>query len=39
MITILPAPMWFVFLDLIICYIPMSLIGWRINKIYITKDL
>ena len=32
MVTILPAPMWFVFLDLIVCYIPMSLIGWRISK-------
>ena len=33
MVTILPAPMWFVFLDLIVCYIPMSLIGWRISNI------
>ena len=32
MVTILPVPMWFVFLDLIVCYIPMSLIGWRISK-------
>ena len=32
MVTILPAPMWFVFLDIIVCYIPMSLIGWRISK-------
>ena len=32
MAIILPAPMWFVFLDLIVCYIPMSLIGWRISK-------
>ena len=32
MVTILPAPMWFILLDLIICYIPMSLIGWRISK-------
>ena len=33
MAIILPAPMWFVFLDLIVCYIPMSLIGWRISNI------
>ena len=32
MVTILPAPMWFVFLDLIVCYVPISLIGWRISK-------
>ena len=32
MVTILPAPMWVIFLDLIVCYIPMSLIGWRISK-------
>ena len=32
MVKILPAPMWFVFLDLIVCYVPMSLIGWRISK-------
>ena len=31
MVRVLPAPTWFVILDLIICYIPMSLLGWRIS--------
>jgi len=32
MVTILPAPVWFICLDLIICYIPMCLLGWSLNK-------
>ena len=32
MVTILPAPIWFICLDLIICYIPMCLLGWSLNK-------
>ena len=32
MITILPAPMWFVLLDVILGYIPMALLGWKISK-------
>ena len=33
MITILPAPMWFVLLDVILGYIPMALLGWKLaNK-------
>ena len=32
MITILPAPMWFVLLDVILGYIPMTLLGWKISK-------
>ena len=32
MVTILPAPTWFVLLDIILCYIPMALIGWKISK-------
>ena len=32
MVTILPAPIWFVSLDLILCYIPMALLGWKINN-------
>ena len=32
MATILPAPIWFICLDLIICYIPMCLLGWSLNK-------
>ena len=32
MATILPAPIWFVSLDLILCYIPMALLGWKISK-------
>ena len=30
MITILPAPMWFVLLDVILGYIPMALLGWKL---------
>jgi len=30
--TILPAPAWFMFLDLVLCYIPMALFGWKISK-------
>ena len=32
MITILPAPTWFISLDLILCYIPMALLGWKISN-------
>ena len=32
MVTILPAPTWFISLDIILCYIPMSLFGWEISK-------
>tara|TARA_Y100001960_G_C14572053_1_gene776344 strand:+ start:306 stop:689 length:384 start_codon:yes stop_codon:yes gene_type:complete len=32
MVTILPAPTWFVLLDIILSYIPMSLLAWKINK-------
>ena len=33
MITILPAPMWFVLLDVVLGYIPMALLGWKLaNK-------
>ena len=32
LITILPAPMWFVLLDVILGYIPMALLGWKISK-------
>ena len=32
MSTILPAPMWFVLLDVILGYIPMALLGWKISK-------
>ena len=32
MVTILPAPMWFVILDISVCYIPMALLGCKINK-------
>tara|TARA_B000000565_G_C23749011_1_gene363926 strand:+ start:148 stop:534 length:387 start_codon:yes stop_codon:yes gene_type:complete len=30
MITILPAPMWFVLLDVVLGYIPMALLGWKL---------
>ena len=32
MVTILPAPTWFISLDIILCYIPMALLGWKISK-------
>ena len=32
MVTILPAPTWFVLLDIILGYIPMALLGWKISK-------
>ena len=32
MIIILPAPIWFISLDIILCYIPMALFGWKISK-------
>ena len=32
MVTILPAPIWFISLDLILCYIPMALLDCKINK-------
>ena len=32
MVMILPAPVWFICLDLIVCYIPMALLGWSFFK-------
>ena len=32
MAIILPAPIWFICLDLIACYIPMALLGWSLTK-------
>ena len=32
MVTILPAPTWFVLLDILLGYIPMALLGWKISK-------
>tara|TARA_B100001758_G_C17810643_1_gene304323 strand:+ start:129 stop:449 length:321 start_codon:yes stop_codon:yes gene_type:complete len=32
MATILPAPRWFLFLDLIFAYIPMAFLAWKISK-------
>ena len=32
MVMILPAPTWFICLDLIVSYIPMALLGWGFNK-------
>ena len=35
MVFILPAPIWFVIVDLFLAYIPMSWLGWKIsNKKY-----
>ena len=32
MVFILPAPVWFIILDLVIAYIPMSWLGWKMNN-------
>ena len=32
MVKILPAPMWFICVDLFLCYIPMSFLGWKISS-------
>ena len=32
MVFMLPAPIWFVVLDLAVAYIPMGWLGWRITK-------
>jgi len=32
MVKILPAPMWFICMDLFLSYIPMSLLGWKISS-------
>jgi len=36
MVFILPAPVWFVVVDLVLAYIPMGWLGWKINNL-ITK--
>ena len=33
MATILPAPIWFLILDITLCYIPMALLGWKLAYI------
>ena len=32
MVFMLPAPLWFIILDLTVAYIPMGWLGWRIAK-------
>lgn len=32
MVNMLPAPMWFNILDLVVAYIPMALLGWKLAK-------
>ena len=32
MTTIIPAPAWFEISDLVICYIPMAWLGWKLNQ-------
>jgi len=32
MVFMLPAPVWFVVLDLVVAYIPMGWLGWRISR-------
>ena len=29
---LLPAPVWFIFLDLLIAYLPMAYLGWKLGK-------
>ena len=36
MVFILPAPVWFVVVDLVLAYIPMGWLGWKISNL-ITK--
>ena len=31
-ITIIPSPLWFIVLDLSVCYIPMAWIAWKLNS-------
>jgi len=38
MVFIMPAPLWFVLLDLTLAYIPMGWFGWKIEKINNTFD-
>ena len=37
MVFILPAPVWFIILDLVIAYIPMSWLGWKISNKRLNK--
>lgn len=32
MVFLVPAPIWFIILDLTVAYIPMALIGWSLTK-------
>ena len=32
MVVILPAPNWFIILDICVSYIPMALLGWKLNQ-------
>ena len=32
MVLILPSPIWFICLDLFVAYIPMALLGWKLNN-------
>jgi len=32
MLPLLPAPTWFVYFDLVVAYVPMGLIAWKISK-------
>ncbi len=33
MVSILPSSIWFIYLDLGIAYIPMALLGWKLNNL------
>ena len=37
MVFILPAPVWFIILDLLFAYIPMSWLGWKISNKRLNK--
>ncbi len=32
MLMMLPSPMWFIILDLVLAYIPMGYLGWCLNR-------
>ena len=33
MVSIFPAPLWFILCDLTLCYIPMALVGWNLSNL------
>ena len=39
MVFILPAPIWFIVIDLVFAYLPMGWLGWKISKKRINSSL